>query len=290
MIKENGIVLSAVILTWNGEDVIKKNLESLKKQFKKNYELIVVDNNSSDKTVDIIKNYQKKFDHFKIIRNKKNVGFAEGNNIGIREAKGKYILLLNQDVEAIDKAISRMIDFLEKNLDFGAVAPQLLYPDGKIQVSCRPFYDWNFLIKELLTFGQSKKNVYNHRKSQEIDQPMASVLMIRGDLLKKLKGFDSQRDFWLYFNDVDLSYRIHEKGFKHYLLTEAKFYHHHGQSALKLNNLKRLYEFHRGLHRFFVKHQIKNLWSLQYIFFVILMIFSYLIMNIVKTFKAIFRR
>jgi GT2 family glycosyltransferase len=248
------IKLSILILTWNGEQVIEKNLKSLFKNFPKDnsWEILVVDNGSNDKTKEIVKKYKK----IKLIAKKKNYGFARGNNFGIKEAKGEYVLLLNQDVEQKGLAIKKMIDFLDQNQEFGLVAPQLLYPSGKIQYSCRPFYDWKNLVIDYLTLGQYRKKYYDHNKSQEVDQPMASVLMIRKSILSKIKGFDAHRDFWLYFNDMDLSYRIHKKGYSHYFLSEAQFFHHHGESARKLFEIKRLWEYHRGLKRYFLKHHI----------------------------------
>ncbi len=274
--------LSIIILTWNGEKVIEKNLDSIIRNFDdEKYELIVVDNGSTDKTLEIVKNYPQA----RIIENGENLGFAAGNNVGIKQARGEYILLLNQDVECADNAIGKMVEFLDENQGYGAVAPQLLYPDGRVQISCRPFYGWKTYIMELLTFGKYKNKFYDHSRSQDIDQPMASVLMVRGELLKRLEGFDEDSAFWLYFNDVDLSYRIHQAGYKHYLLANSKFYHHHGQSAYGLRNLKRTWLWHRGLKRFFLKHHIKSKTSLKYLFLLILMFFSYIILNIKQAVK-----
>ena len=275
-------LLSIVILSWNGQSLIKQNLDSIMKVFdREKYELIVVDNGSTDKTLEILKEYPE----IKLIKNEKNLGFAKGCNIGIERAEGKYILLLNQDVECVDDAIGEMVKFLDKNNEYGAVAPQLLYPNGKVQISCRPFYDWKTYVMELLTFGKYKDNFYDHSKSQEVDQPMASVLMIRGELLKKLGGLDDHPNFWLYFNDVDLSYRIHKEGYKHYLLAETKFYHHHGTSGYSLKDFKRTWLWHKGLKRFFLKHIIKRKISFQYLFLLILMFFSYTVLNISLIFK-----
>jgi GT2 family glycosyltransferase len=179
-----------------------------------------------------------------------------------------------------------MFDFLKENSEYGAVAPQLLYPSGEIQLSCRPFYGWKTYLMELVTFGSYKDKFYNHTKSQKVDQPMASVLMVRGELLKELRGFDDDEDFFLYFNDVDLSFRIHQKGFDHYFLSEAKFFHHHGKSAYGLKDVKRTWLWHQGLHRFFTKNIIKRKFSLKYLFLLILMFFSYIILNISLIFKV----
>jgi len=284
---ENKPLISIIILTWNGKEVIEKNLDSLRGCFNdERYEIIVVDNGSTDETWQILDKYK---DKIKLIKNGKNLGFAIGNNVGIKQAQGKYILLLNQDVECKGDAINKMIDFLENNSDYGAVAPQLLYPNGKVQISCRPFYVWKVFLMELLTFGSYKNKFYDHCKSQEVDQPMASVLMLRGDLLRKLEGFDTHSDFWLYFNDIDLSYRIHQEGFKHYFLAEAKFYHHHGQSAFSLKNFKRTWLWHRGLHRFFLKHIFHSKWSFRYLFFIILLISSYVVVNVVQGVRGLLR-
>lgn len=270
-------LLSIVILVWNGEEVIEKNLKSLMSDFdRERGELIVVDNHSEDCSLNIL----SKHSDIKLVKNSSNLGFTEGNNIGMRRAAGKYILLLNQDVEQIDGAIQKIIDFLERNPEYGAVAPQLLYPSGKIQKSCRPFYNWKNLFIDYLTFGWYRKNFYDHTKSQDVDQPMASVLMIRKSVLDSVGYFDEHRDFWLYFSDVDLSWRIAKAGFRHYLLTEAKFYHHHGESTRKFLSFKRLLEYHRGLYRFFMKYHVKRKASFKYLALLFIIAVSYIFMSI----------
>ncbi|MCK5080964.1 MAG: glycosyltransferase family 2 protein [Candidatus Moranbacteria bacterium] len=274
--------LSILILTWNGAQVIKKNLDSIFKHWPKDnsWELIVVDNDSKDETKEIVKKYKR----IKLIENRKNHGFAKGNNIGIPKAIGKYVLFLNQDIEQKGKAIQKMIDFLDENEKYGLVAPQLLYPNGNIQLSCRPFYNWKNIFIDYLTLGWYRKSCYDHFKSQTVDQPMASVLMIRKKILDKVKGFDAQRDFWIYFNDMDLSYRIHKEGYSHYLLTEAKFFHHHGESTRKLFEGKRLWEYHRGLKRYFLKHHIKGRFSLSWWVLCFLVLPLSFLMMLVKSF------
>ncbi len=276
------VKLSIIILTWNGEQVIEKNLKSIFKSFPKDdsWEILVVDNGSVDKTKDIIKKYPK----IKLIAKNKNYGYAKGNNFGIKKAKGELILLLNQDVEQKNQAIKGLVNFLDQNQEYGLVAPQLLYPNGKIQYSCRPFYNWKNIFIDYLTLGQYRKKYYDHNKSQKVDQPMASVLMIRKSILDKIKGFDDHRDFWIYFNDMDLSYRIHKKGYSHYFATDSQFFHHHGESTRKLFEMKRLWEYHRGLKRYFLKHHIEKSFVLcQFSFVLIFLPISYLLM-LVKSF------
>lgn len=281
-------ILSILILAWNGKDVIETNLNSIFRTMPddESWEVIVVDNGSTDNTAELVKKYPA----VRLFKEKKNYGFAKGNNIGLNKTKGDFILLLNQDVEQIDSAIDKMLDFLRENKEYGLVAPQLLYPGGRIQISCRPFYNWGNLLLDYLTFSRYRKNYYDHSKSQEEDQPMASVLMLKREVLEKVKGFDEHRDFWLYFNDMDLSYRIKKAGFKHYFLAKAKFFHHHGESAFKMLQYKRLWEYHRGLKRFFFKHHIENSCSIKAGFFWIILSLSFIVWNIETFFRGLVKK
>ncbi len=290
----NQKLVSIIILAWNGKDVISQNLKSVLSNFdSEKCELIVVDNASTDNTVEIVKDLTKDLPEgcFKLIENKENLGFAKGNNVGIKEATGKYILLLNQDVEQKKDAILKMIEFLENDeansgKKYGAVAPQLLFPNGEVQdFSCRPLYDWNVLLKDYLSFGRYRKKFYDHSKSQDVEQPMASVLMIRGDLLKELNGLDENENFWIYFNDVDLSYRIKQAGFNHYFLADVQFFHHHGESAAKMFPIDRLWKYHKGLHYYFLKNIIKNKVSVQYLFLLIISVASFLVTVLREMFR-----
>jgi len=282
---KNKIKLSIIVLTWNGAQVIKQNLDSIFKKFPKDnsWEVIVVDNNSHDETREIVNQYKK----VRLVEKKKNHGFAKGNNFGISEAKGEYVLFLNQDVEQKGQAIQEMVNFLGDNQEFGLVAPQLLYPDGRIQLSCRPFYTWKNIFIDYLTFGWYRKSRYDHAQSQVVDQPMASVLMVRKTVLDKVRGFDDHRDFWIYFNDMDLSFRIHKEGYSHYLLSTAQFFHHHGESTRKLFEVRRLWEYHRGLKRYFLKHHIKRRFGAHWILLYFLILPLSFVMMLAKGFLLV---
>ena len=109
--------LSIIILTFNVERVIKACLDSVFSYLKKDWEVIVIDNNSTDKTVKILKQVQD--DNFKLIITEENLGFAGGNNIAVQQAKGKYILFLNPDTIVEQNTISYCLNYLEDNLDVG---------------------------------------------------------------------------------------------------------------------------------------------------------------------------
>jgi GT2 family glycosyltransferase len=252
------IDLSIVIASWNGKQILKKCLNSIFGQYYDfAYEVIVVENGSVDGTVELLKNSFKKV-RLKI--NSENLGFAVANNLGIEMARGRFILLLNQDVELEKGTLAGMLKFLEKQTDrkIAVVAPMLKYPNGNIQLSLRPFpTPWNVFV-DALTLGTSHKKYYNHTKSQVVDQPMASCLMINGKILRELKGFDTNPSFFLFFNDVDLSFRISQLGFEHYYLANYVAIHRHGQSTRKWPQIARLLVWSKGLYYFLIKHYAKK--------------------------------
>ncbi|MBD3238195.1 MAG: glycosyltransferase [Candidatus Moranbacteria bacterium] len=253
--------ISVIIVTWNGGKILKNCLKSLvsnKADLK--LQIIIVDNNSTDKTTQFIKtNYPE----VELIENSINKGFARANNQGIKKAQADYILLLNQDIQILPGALIKLYDFLTQNKKTGngkiaSVSPQLLYPNKKLQKSLRPFPSPLNILKDAFTFGKFHENYYNHKKEQVVEQPMASCLLYRSQALKQAQGFDQAPAFFLYFNDVDLSFRIKQLGYKHYYLPQAQAIHHHGYSAKTWSEFKRLKAWSRGLYYFLVKHYAKD--------------------------------
>jgi len=250
--------ISIIIVSWNGKAVLKKCLNSIfNRNYNFSYEVIVVDNGSKDGTVEMLKN---DFRTVKIKENKKNLGFPIANNLGIKMAQGKFILLLNQDIELEENTLETLFNFLKNNLknNIVAVAPMLQYPNGKVQMSLRPFPTPGNILKDAFSFGRWHLKYYDYRKSQEVEQPMASCLLVEGRTLRRVKGFDPNPNFFLYFNDVDLSFRISLLGLKHYYLNNCKAIHDHGQSAKKWSELSRLGAWQRGLYYFLAKHYAKK--------------------------------
>ena len=128
--------LSIIIVSYNTKKLLRDCLESIKKsliQDKITAEIIIVDNNSTDGTREYLKKVKN---NLKVIFNKENAGFAKGNNQGIKEARGKYVLLLNSDTVITEKDFfSQTIAFLEKNNQLGILGPKLLWENGQTQPS-----------------------------------------------------------------------------------------------------------------------------------------------------------
>lgn len=235
--------VSVVIVTWNsGEEIYDCLLAANKSLNGLHGEFIVTDNSSGDNTQEQIAEAVDSGIHgIQLVLNNSNKGYAEACNQGILMSKGRHVLLLNPDAEVIDDCIVKLVNTLEADSTIGAVAPQLLNPDGSIQYSCRTFPEYRDMFFELMLlpalfpssrfFSRWKMKYFAHNSKATVDQPMAAALLVRGELLRQLKGFDAQ--FRMFFNDVDLCRRIYNEGCKIIFTPEAKSYHKLGASVRK---------------------------------------------------------
>jgi len=258
---------SIIILTWNSEEFIKNCLKSIfSTKGSIDLELIVVDNASEDGTVEIIKEFGPEV---RLIFNRKNLGYAKGNNQGIEIAQGEYILFLNPDVVLKENTLKLMLDFMDEHSEFGStgeeiagLGPQLLNIDGSIQPSCREFPGFSILFWEITglsylfpksrIFGRWRMGYFDFQSLKEVDQPMGSCLLLRRKVLEKVGVFDER--FPIFFNDVDLCYKIKKNGEKLYFFPEAKAFHHKGGSTLKVKP-KMVLSSHLSFFRFLNKYK-----------------------------------
>lgn len=238
----------------------------------------MVDNGSIDQTTKII---EELYPQVNLIQNKKNLGYAKANNQGIEEAKGEYILLLNPDTQVLEDALSLMYEFMEENPKIGALGPKLLNPNKTIQSSCREFPTFSTLIWEFTglsrlfpksrVFGRWRMGYFDFDEPREVEQPMGSCLMFRRETLEDVGVFDE--NFVMFFNDVDLCFRIKKKGWKIYFYPEAKVIHHKGASTRKAK-AKMIWLSHLAFYKFFKKHKTGLANRLLLFLFLIPLIFS----------------
>lgn len=252
--------LSIVILAWNNCQDLQNCVESIFDTYPSYHQLIIVDNGSTDGTPEYISNLESQLEKNKvlltIIRNKSNLGYAAGNNIALEYIQGEYTLWLNQDIVVSPDSIQNLVQYLDKNNEYVMIAPQLQYPDGRIQKSCRQLPTLMHMMKSILKFKWDDD--FDYTQSQECEQPMASAIMIRSNIIRELGGFDANPDYWLFFNDVDLSKNLQSRNYKTYYLAEARMYHCHGASTKKLWNIKKRLYWQRGFNRYFIKWHYKN--------------------------------
>ncbi len=273
--------ITIIIVTWNSERYIRNCLDSIiRNAGKQQPEIILVDNNSSDHTVKVA---EEQYAQVNLIRNRENLGYAQANNQGIENSQGEYLLLLNPDTEVFKNSLTLMIQFMEENPQAGALGPQLLNPDGTVQPSCREFPRyatllWEFSgLSKLFTkskiFGHWRMGYFDFNKTREVDQPMGSCLLLRRKALNAVGVFD--QDFPMFFNDVDLCYRIKKAGWKIYFFPYAHILHHKGASTRQTKR-RMIWRSHLSFYKFFRKYKIGILNHLiQYLLFVLLVLFAF---------------
>lgn len=255
--------LSVVIVSWNTKELLLECLRSLSAELESTEsEVFVVDNNSSDGSAELV---SEQFTRIKLIANDRNRGFAAANNQALSQCRGHYVLLLNPDTEVKPGSIRTLIDFLDIRDRAGVVAPQLLNSDGTIQRSCRQFPTFTGMLYELLglsrlfpehpKFRQYKMLDWQHDDEREVDQPEGACLLLRQQVIEDVGLFDEA--YFMLFEEVDLCYRIKQKGWQIWFTPEAQVVHHYGQS-IKQVKVKMILSSHKGLYRFWRKHYRGN--------------------------------
>lgn len=188
----------------------------------KDYEIIVIDNNSEDDSEELITN---SFPQVIWVNNHINEGFGRANNIGINKAKGDYILFLNSDMVILDGTIEQCLFFLKENKQIGALGCKLINEDGSLQKSTYPYIaDYKGLLEKNLAYDKFFKD-----QNQTIKGLMGSFLLIPINVISKVGGFDP--DFFMYSEEMELCYRISKSGFKIVYFDKVKAVHVHGASS-----------------------------------------------------------
>jgi len=262
-------ILSIVIVTWNSEEDIAECLGSIYNEHydesKLKVQTIVVDNKSSDNSTAVVENFIKVFPYdIRLIKNSENSGFTKGCNIGIAEAYGDFVMLLNPDTQIQNDGLHQLVEYLKSREDAGAVAPLLYSRNKSIQYSCRTFpryIDLFFEISALSTlfpsskfFSRWKMKYFGHNELREVEQPMAAALMIKADVLKKMNYLDER--FYMFFNDIDICKQIYNLGYKIVFFPDATVYHKIGTSILK-DRVRMIKAWNEDCLRYFRKNEYK---------------------------------
>lgn len=238
------IDFSIIIVTYNSFDTVKECIGSIKKTIKRNsFEVIVVDNASTDASSSVISNFIPQFgrSNFKLIQNRENVGFSKANNQGVKiSQKGRYVLFLNPDTLVYKDTIDGMVEFMDNTAGAGASTCFVELKNGHIDDSCRrgfptPWRSFCYFMGLSKIFPKSKFFAgYNmayldFKKTHEIDSLAGSFMITRRDVGEKLGWWDE--DFFFYGEDLDFCFRIKELGYKIYFVPQYKVLHYKGISS-----------------------------------------------------------
>jgi len=272
------IPLSIIIVSFNTKEITKKCLLSLKKNFSKyplEYEILVVDNDSRDGTVEFLLDLEKKWKNIHVFLSNKNLGFGKGSNLGLEKSRGKYILYLNSDAIVSDLDFRDLIKLVEFQKNIGALTVRVVLPSGEIDPAShrgfptlwrsftyfsgleKIFFNTKFLNK---LFGGYHLAHLNLKNIHEIDVPTGAFLLTKREIVTKFGGFDN--DYFAYGEDIEMAFRIKEAGYKiiYYPLWEVL--HLKSISGLKKkdSNIRKNtnYHYYDSMKIFYNKHYAKD--------------------------------
>lgn len=206
--------LSIVTLHTNDTKILE-TIESVYKTVKTPFEYILVDNNRNKERLEQIK---QKFPRLKVIQNPTNYGYARGINVGLREAKGAYVLALNPDILVFEGTIDKMLKHMEGNKDVAVLGPKLLNANNTLQYSCRKYPTLATLLLRRGPFKNINKRAvqeyemhdFDHNEACDVDWLCGGFLLTRKEVFEKVGYMDEF--YFLYFDDVDFCRRAHSVG------------------------------------------------------------------------------
>ena len=271
----NILDLSIIILSYKSKEHLKVLLPSIWESegvsFDANIsarystEVILVDNGSNDGTIEWLEEQKnigavhgrEQDQYLKIIKNINN-GFSAGNNLGIKQSFGKYVLLLNPDTKLEKNTLKEMLDFMKFCPDVGISGCKLIKGDGKLDLACRRRFPnpWNSFQRLFLRNNQNY-NYFNisEDQSMEVDSVVGAFLLIRRSVIDKIGLLDE--NFFMYGEDLDWCWRCKESGFKVWYYPKVICHHYKGESSKKIP-FQALKWFHDAMWIFYKKHYAKN--------------------------------
>jgi GT2 family glycosyltransferase len=232
--------LSVVIVNYNVKYFLEQCLHSVLKACESiPSEVFVVDNNSVDASVEMVK---QKFPSVSLIANNVNTGFSKANNQAILQSKGEYVLLLNPDTVVEEDTFRKIVGFMDAHPDAGALGVKMLDGSGKflpeskrgLPTPAAAFYKISglaALFPKSRTFGQYHLGYLNKDKTNEVEILAGAFMLLRRSVIDKIGLLDE--DFFMYGEDIDLSYRILKAGYKNYYFPETRIIHYKGESTKK---------------------------------------------------------
>ncbi len=233
-------MLSIIIVSYNTEAILRKALEKVYQQkHYDDFEILVVDNASSDGSCEMV---EREFPQVRLFRNPSNDGFAAGNNIAIREARGEYLLLLNSDAYIFPDTLKESVDFMDANPRTGIMGVQLVCEDGSPQPSAREFPTPWKKFKVMTGFEArhpSYETYYDYYQATVGDRPQAksvewvpgAYFLLRRRMVDEIGLLDE--NFFMYFEEVDYCLRAIKAGWNVIFNPQITVIHLGGQSSLK---------------------------------------------------------
>lgn len=228
--------ISVIIVSWNARKFLEECLDSLSRGITRTYEVIVVDNASSDGSAEMV---AAKFPWVILVKSGENSGFAKGNNLGIRRSRGRYLALVNSDVKVLPRCIDQLAAYLDDRPGVGLVGPRIMFSDGRRQSSCRRFPGlWNnacqvFHLNQLFPhspfFAGEHMFYFSYDRTREVEVLVGCFILARRKAVDQFGLLDES--FWMYAEDVDWCRRCWLAGWQVMFFPDAEAIHYCGASS-----------------------------------------------------------
>ena len=249
--------VTGCIVTYNNISTIDKAVSSLLKCTDSNFRLYVVDNGSTDGTVEHI---EKNFPEVTLIRSGGNIGFGAGHNFILDRLDSDYHAIINPDIVIRDNVIGKIADYLDKNEDIGMLSPEIRFPDGRLQILGKKNPKLRYLAASRLRGDEPGKLLREYAmldedltKPFDIENATGCFMFIRTKLFKELGGFDDR--YFMYFEDCDLTREVNKKSRAVYY-PEATVYHEWGRDSKRNNKLKLIHL--NSMFKYFLKWSFRK--------------------------------
>lgn len=227
--------VSCIIVNWNLKYLPRLCIEAIQRsQANFQYEIVVVDNDSHDESLEYLKDMAAKKE-IRLVQSGANLGYGKGNNLGVEHAHGEYVLILNPDVSLEIDTMQTMVDYMEKHQKVGLLGPQLYFFNGQIQDSCRRFMrPLDLVVKRTplrhvpMLARRVKKYLmqdYDKKEAQEVDLITGACIMLRKKVFKEVGGFDPR--YFLFMEDADLCRTLWSSGYSVVYFPQARALHYH---------------------------------------------------------------
>jgi GT2 family glycosyltransferase len=225
-----------------------------------NYELIVIDNGSTDETVKML---HEDYPAVRLVTNIKNEGFARPINQALRLSSGRYMLVLNPDTVVLPGAINQLVEYMDAHPEVGVSGPKVLNRDGSLQKACkrgvsRPWAAFSYfsglsaLFPKSKLFGGYLLNYLDENSIHEVDGVSGSCMLIRRAVVEQVGFFDER--FFAYQEDADFCFQAKKAGWKVVYLPQSQIVHFGGQGGSRVQPFRSIYEWHRSYYLYYRKN------------------------------------
>jgi GT2 family glycosyltransferase len=259
--------LSIIIVNFETFEMTKQTINSvLNQKHPFNYDVYVVDNASQDGSFkELKKTFIKESEDGKIIfiQNSENGGFAQANNLALKQTNSDYLLLLNSDTVVVGGCLEKSMEYIQNHPDTGVLGCKVMLPDGTLDKACRrsfPEFSVSFyrmtglskLFPKSERFGRYNLTYLDENETYEVDCVMGAFMLLKSSTVDEVGLLDEK--FFMYGEDIDWCYRIKNAGWKIIYYSEAEIIHYKGSSNSKKQNKRMIHEFYRAMYLFYNKH------------------------------------